>query len=1164
QPSSALPPSLFASVIPAPPALPKPKAPPATAPPEPTDTTSPPSKHYPVESKKNSFGLYKKFGMYQYGDSPHDPDSSVTPKKLREHQELPDVEGEPSKAPSRNPTLYPFPNLSSFRLGEWFWSDSSEKSHDSFAKLVDIVSDSNFRPQDLQGTNWKRIDTILAASEYDDGVDSAEWVDDGDSWAIKSITISVPFAKTSVNPGCHAFTVPGFHHRPLIPIIRAKLECLEAQEHFHTMGFDLRWCPGEGKEDMRTFGEMYTSKAFVDAYEALQRSPPEPGCTLPRYVVCLMFASDATMLACFGSAKVWPLYLFFANESKYNRSKPSERLFETVAYFEKLPDHFKDFMIEHTGQKHLTKAHEAVITHCQRELFHEQWKLILDEEFVEAYSHGIVVKGYDGEKRRFYPRILTYSADYPEKILIASIKNLGKYPCPRCRVLKVDIPAMGQKQDLKNRSKWARVDDNIRKEHVKKAREFLYDQQLSILSSKVETRLSHGSLVATENAFSTRLSSHGFDLYPMLVVDILHEVEIGVWKALFIHLLRLLEATEKGLTNTLDARYREMPTYGRDTIRRFVNNVSEMKQLAARDFEDLLQCAIPAFEGLLPAPHNNRVMKLLFVLGQWHGLAKLRLHTDHTLTMLEEQTVQLGESMRKFVKETCAAIPTKELQREYQARKRRETSAKRKEGPAAPGADDEDGGPKPKTLNLETYKYHSLGDVAPTIRLFGTTDSYSTQIPERFHRYPKMHYKRTSKKDVNRQLSRIQMRQNRIRRLRRQLLPDPSEEYTDENASTNPYFIGKSQNNPVSLPSWIQKKRDDPAVKDFMPKLRAHLLPRIYSMLIKEELDSEDGPDSQRLQRLQSLQTSLATDHHDTESNADRIFFHSDRIYQHQLLHINYTTYDVRRETDIINPSMSRRYVMCLRQLDDDDEDYPNPHRFVHAQVLGVYHANLIYRGEGATDLRKRRVDFLFIRWFEFCHESSKTNDFDRLQLQPANSEGAMGFLDPSDIIRASYINPRFSLGRRYPAADTSRIASKTAKDKEDWKEYYINRFVDRDMLMRYIWGHGVGHKYSHTDAPRAPPSTSGAAPEAVDLALGSAVNSDGQHGETDITTDGVPDLQVGENGDADGGVCLAKDHEHGLDNLEAEELDVGDGEDEFLDDVQQPEDEDATGSDGD
>ena len=47
-----------------------------------------------------------------------------------------------------------------------------------------------------------------------------------------------------------------------------------------------------------------------------------------------MFASDATMLAAFGSAKLWPLYMFFANNSKYKRARPSEKLFETIAYFE--------------------------------------------------------------------------------------------------------------------------------------------------------------------------------------------------------------------------------------------------------------------------------------------------------------------------------------------------------------------------------------------------------------------------------------------------------------------------------------------------------------------------------------------------------------------------------------------------------------------------------------------------------------------------------------------------------------------------------------------------------------------------------------------------------------------------------------------------------------
>ena len=35
--------------------------------------------------------------------------------------------------------------------------------------------------------------------------------------------------------------------------------------------------------------------------------------------------------------------------------------------------------------------------------------------------------------------------------------------------------------------------------------------------------------------------------------------------------------------------YRRVPAFGCDTIRRFGRNVSELKRMAARDFEDLLQ-----------------------------------------------------------------------------------------------------------------------------------------------------------------------------------------------------------------------------------------------------------------------------------------------------------------------------------------------------------------------------------------------------------------------------------------------------------------------------------------------------------------------------------------------------------------------------------------------
>lgn len=35
----------------------------------------------------------------------------------------------------------------------------------------------------------------------------------------------------------------------------------------------------------------------------------------------------------------------------------------------------------------------------------------------------------------------------------------------------------------------------------------------------------------------------------------MHEIELGVWKNLFIHLLRMLEATDKALTLEFNRRY---------------------------------------------------------------------------------------------------------------------------------------------------------------------------------------------------------------------------------------------------------------------------------------------------------------------------------------------------------------------------------------------------------------------------------------------------------------------------------------------------------------------------------------------------------------------------------------------------------------------------------
>ena len=96
------------------------------------------------------------------------------------------------------------------------------------------------------------------------------------------------------------------------------------------------------------------------------------------------------------------------------------------------------------------------------------------------------------------------------------------------------------------------------------------------------------------------------------------------------------------------------------------------------------------------------------------------MHTEVTLAWLEQVTTDLGHLMRDFQDKTCAEFNTTELVCEVEARNRCNA---RKKGMKMPNQSR-----KAKSLNLLTYKFNALGDYVSTIRMFGTTDSFSTQL----------------------------------------------------------------------------------------------------------------------------------------------------------------------------------------------------------------------------------------------------------------------------------------------------------------------------------------------------------------------------------------------------------------------------------------------------
>jgi len=211
------------------------------------------------------------------------------------------------------------------------------------------------------------------------------------------------------------------------------------------------------------------------------------------------------------------------------------------------------------------------------------------------------------------------------------------------------------------------------------------------------------------------------------------------------------------------------------------------------------------------------VLRLLYKAAEWHALAKLRLHTDSTLSLLEAVTREFGRLMRQFRDKTSDEFDTVDLPRETSARK---------------------GGARLKKLNLNTYKFHALGDYVATIRLFGTTDSYSTQLVssiffalsctlglslsqgELAHRLVKRLYGLTNKKDAPEQIARRYRRAHHFGASESRN-PSPENPPPDsDNASRHdamndmPEFhhtVTNSRNNPVELASF--SKSQDPAAK---------------------------------------------------------------------------------------------------------------------------------------------------------------------------------------------------------------------------------------------------------------------------------------------------------------------------------------------------------------
>jgi hypothetical protein len=223
---------------------------------------------------------------------------------------------------------HPFPNMTIYRLVTWMNSGSHHKSEAEVSRLVkDVIQAEDFNARDLDGFSVRK--SLRALDHvHDEGKGTSVFPDD---WLETDITLDIP-TKSRDDPS-RSFTVPGFHYRPLLGVIRSVFTDIQANA-FHLLPFKRLWKDplDDGPGHQRVFDELYTSDSWLQAQDDLQRQPREPGCTLERVIAGLMFFSDATHLATSGTAKAWPLYLYFGNLTKYARSAPKSGACHLVGF----------------------------------------------------------------------------------------------------------------------------------------------------------------------------------------------------------------------------------------------------------------------------------------------------------------------------------------------------------------------------------------------------------------------------------------------------------------------------------------------------------------------------------------------------------------------------------------------------------------------------------------------------------------------------------------------------------------------------------------------------------------------------------------------------------------------------------------------------------------
>jgi hypothetical protein len=303
------------------------------------------------DTTPNSFGVFRRYlGCFPSRDSDESQaiDYACNASTFdnvdhaeNERQRAEDDQQQTTPQPDKKPLYYPFPNYTRYQLIHWFYRNHN-KTVEDFQQLIDeILLSPDFKIEHLEGMDvkreLKRLDQAVIPPIMPMTSDTNDLFPPSEGWAESSVTIKLPPPNTRFKlkseEDAPTVTIAGIHHRSLLEgITRAFTR--RSFFDFHLKGFQLWWKPSDGEQAQRVHCEVYNSETFLEMEEQI---PPlcaqdVQGGVKESMVAPIMLYSDATHLANFGAASLWPIYMYIGLLSQYIRSKKSSFAAFHLAY----------------------------------------------------------------------------------------------------------------------------------------------------------------------------------------------------------------------------------------------------------------------------------------------------------------------------------------------------------------------------------------------------------------------------------------------------------------------------------------------------------------------------------------------------------------------------------------------------------------------------------------------------------------------------------------------------------------------------------------------------------------------------------------------------------------------------------------------------------------